>query len=215
MKPWLFDILACPIDKHFPLKLYIFSFETNSNDFNSFLEILKNRNLEFIKDEEIIEISQEGGIYFIKDNIIIKKTELETYINLIILSINELDNIFNKSQNKVSKNCFEIISTKIKTKILNYKENFDPNTLDQIIPELYFLNKIKLETEIESGLLFCTKCNRWYPIIETIPQMLPDEYRNEKKEIEFLQTIKNLLDEEFFNQDLKPFNLKKTHSPVV
>ena len=33
MKPWLFDILACPIDKHYPLKLYIFKFETNRDEF--------------------------------------------------------------------------------------------------------------------------------------------------------------------------------------
>ncbi|KKM25652.1 hypothetical protein LCGC14_1592820, partial [marine sediment metagenome] len=51
------------------------------------------------------------------------------------------------------------------------------------------------------------KCKRWYPIIETIPQMLPDNYRDEIKEINFLKTNKNLLNEEFFNQDLKPFNI--------
>ena len=75
------------------------------------------------------------------------------------------------------------------------------------MPELYFLNKIKTETEIETGVLFCQKCNRWYPIIDTIPQMLPDEFRNEEKEIEFLQNNRNLLNEEFLNQDLKPFNI--------
>ncbi|GAG67551.1 unnamed protein product [marine sediment metagenome] len=49
-------------------------------------------------------------------------------------------------------------------------------------------------------------CNRWYPIIDTIPQMLPDEFRSKEKEIKFLQNNRNLLDEEFLNQDLKPFN---------
>ncbi|MBY8989476.1 MAG: hypothetical protein KGD58_01875 [Candidatus Lokiarchaeota archaeon] len=207
MKPWLFDILACPIDKFFPLKLYIFSFETNSNDFNTFIEILKKRDLEFIKKEAIIEINKENGHFFIKDNIVIEKTELKEYLNLIILSINELDNIYNKSHDKESKRSFDIISTQIKPKILNYNENIDPNNLDEIIPELFFLNKIKLETEIESGILFCNKCKRWFPIIDTIPQMLPDEFRNEKKDVEFLQTNKNLLNEEFLNKDLKPFKL--------
>ena len=207
MKPWLFDILACPIDKFFPLKLYIFSFETNTNDFNNFIAILEKRDLEFIKKEGIIEINQKDGKYFIKDNIVIEKTELKNYLNLIVSSINELDNIYNRSQNKESKLCFEIITTKIKSKILAYSENIDLNNFDKIIPELYFLNKIKLETEIESGLLFCNECKRWFPIIDTIPQMLPDEFRNEKKDIEFLQTNKNLLNEEFFNKDLKPFKL--------
>ncbi|HEC38908.1 MAG TPA: hypothetical protein ENI29_11785, partial [bacterium] len=83
----------------------------------------------------------------------------------------------------------------------------DPTKLNNIIPELYFLNKIKLEIEIESGLLFCKNCKRWYPIIDTIPQMLPDEYRNEEEEISFLENNRNLLDKEFFNQELKPFNI--------
>ena len=57
MKPWLFDILACPIDKYFPLKLYIFSFETKTNDFNNFIEVFDKRNLDFIKQDALIEIS--------------------------------------------------------------------------------------------------------------------------------------------------------------
>ena len=69
---------------------------------------------------------------------------------------------------------------------------------------------MKTEIEIETGLLFCAQCKRWYPIIETIPQMLPDEYRNEKKEIEFLKTNKDLLDSTFFNQNLKPYNLNSS-----
>ena len=60
MKPWLFDILACPIDKHFPLNLYIFSFETETEEFTNFLKIFKNKELEIIKNENIIEISQNG-----------------------------------------------------------------------------------------------------------------------------------------------------------
>ena len=44
MKPWLFDILACPIDKLFPLKLYIFSFETKPKELSSFIEIYEKRD---------------------------------------------------------------------------------------------------------------------------------------------------------------------------
>ena len=207
MKPWLFDILACPIDKFYPLQLYIFSFETDTNDFNTFIELLEKRDLEFIKKEAIIEINHENDVFYIRDNIIIEKNELKNYLELIIASINELDNIHNKSQQKESNLCFELISSKIKNKILDYNKNLNPIKIDQILPELFFLNKIKLETEIESGLLLCQKCNRWYPIIDTIPQMLPDEFRNKKKDIEFLQSKKNLLNKEFFNKDLKPFKL--------
>ena len=207
MKPWLFDILACPIDKNFPLQMYIFSFETKPIDFQTFIEIYQKRNIDFLKKEELIEIYQENEKIFMKDNVIIERAELKDYVNLVILSIKELENIFDRTGNITSKECFKILKSIIKLKILEFSEKMNPNQLDDIIPELYFLNKIKVETEIESGLLFCKKCNRWYPIIETIPQMLPDEYRNKEKEIEFLKINKNLLDEEFLNQDLKPFNL--------
>jgi uncharacterized protein YbaR (Trm112 family) len=207
MKPWLFDILACPIDKNFPLKMYIFSFETKPIDFRAFIEIYQKRNIDFLKNEELIEVFQENEKIFMKDNVIIERVELKDYVNLVILSIEELENIFDKTTNIPSKECFKILKSIIKLKILEFSEKMNPNQIDDIIPELYFLNKIKMETEIESGLLFCKKCNRWYPIIETIPQMLPDEYRNKEKEIEFLKINKNLLDEEFLNQDLKPFNL--------
>ena len=40
---------------------------------------------------------------------------------------------------------------------------------------------------VYEGVLFCTKCSRFYPIIEEIPIMLPDELRNKKQEVEFLK----------------------------
>lgn len=33
------------------------------------------------------------------------------------------------------------------------------------------------ETIISEGVLRCSKCNRWYPIIDSIPRMLPDSMR--------------------------------------
>ncbi len=195
------------MDKHFPLKLFIFSFETNQDEFQSFLEIYERRDVDYIKKQKIIEISKEKDNIFLKDNITIEKNQIEDYFKLILSSINELKNIIDKTSNKVSKRCFFLILNEINRKVLDFSKTLDINGIGNVFPELYLLNKIKLETEIESGLLFCEKCKRWFPIIETIPQMLPDEYRDEKKDIQFLKTNKNLLDEEFFKQDLKPFNM--------
>ena len=46
---------------------------------------------------------------------------------------------------------------------------------------------------VSEGALFCTKCSRFYPIIEDIPIMLPDELRNKKQEMEFLKNNKDNL----------------------
>ena len=207
MKPWLFDILACPIDKSFPLELYVFSLETRSEDIQSFVKIYKTRNIDVINDEDIINIyNEEGGQYY-KDNIVIQKQKLEEYLELIISSIDELEHINDNSPSKLITRYLDILKTEIKEKIIKFSKNPEDKQFNQILPELYLLNKFKLEIEIKSGILFCKKCERWYPIIETIPQMLPDNYRDKKKEIEFLKNNKNLLNKEFFYQDLKPFNI--------
>lgn len=208
MKPWLFDILACPIDKHFPLKLYIFSYETTENEFNAFLDVYENRNLDMIKREEIIDISKHDDILFIKDGISIKEIPLSDYLNLIIVSIKELYNLIDKTEIGSVKKCLDILTKNVIEKVSNLsKEHLSLNKIENILPELYLVNKFKLDTEIESGLMFCEECLRWFPILESIPQMLPDEYRDKENDLQFLKNHKNLFDPEFFKQNLHPYNL--------
>ncbi len=207
MKPWLCDILACPIDKFFPLDLYIFSFETTKDEFKEIIKVYENRDINRIKDEDIIQIQEEKGVLYLKDDIVIERSSVEVYLNLIISSVKEVDKLHDKSSIQLSKQCFRIIRQDIKDKLVNFVDNREFEKIENILPELYLINKIKTETEINTGLLFCEECKRWYPIIESIPQMLPDEYRDEKAEIQFLKTNKDLLDSAFFKQNLKPFNL--------
>ena len=49
---------------------------------------------------------------------------------------------------------------------------------------LYVDEKDELVIE---GALYCTECSRYFPIIEEIPIMLPDELRDKKQDIEFLK----------------------------
>ncbi|MFW9784022.1 MAG: Trm112 family protein [Candidatus Heimdallarchaeota archaeon] len=207
MKTWLFDVLACPIDKHFPLELYIFSYANKIGDFESFLNVYKQRDLEVIKKDSIIKIYKEGEIVYISDGIVLEKTPFDRYIELLLSSINELNYINDQSKDKISGLCFNLIKNEIREKLIEFLKNFAAKKVENLIPEFFFVNKIKLEVEINSGLLLCPKCKRWYPIIDTIPQMLPDEFRNRTKELEFLKTNKNLLNDEFFKQDLRPFNI--------
>ena len=53
---------------------------------------------------------------------------------------------------------------------------------------------------IVDGSLFCSKCNRFYPIIDEIPVMLPDELRKQNEDIEFLSKwIKKLPEKIIYN----------------
>lgn len=44
---------------------------------------------------------------------------------------------------------------------------------------------------ITDGVLFCNKCYRFYPIIDEIPVLLPDELREKQKDIDFLHKWHN------------------------
>jgi uncharacterized protein YbaR (Trm112 family) len=59
--------------------------------------------------------------------------------------------------------------------------------------ELFEINE--KDNIVSEGVLFCSKCSRFYPIIEEIPIMLPDELRDKKQEIGFLKNYKDKLPE--------------------
>jgi len=70
--------------------------------------------------------------------------------------------------------------------------------------ELY---EMKTDADIIiDGALFCNKCARFYPIIDEIPIMLPDELRNKNNDIQFLQQWKDKLPSKIINSG-KPWHL--------
>jgi uncharacterized protein len=62
------------------------------------------------------------------------------------------------------------------------------------------------EAVVEDGLLFCPKCSRFYPIIDEIPIMLPDELRNKQQDIEFLHRWHHKLPAEILH-DANPWHI--------
>ena len=62
------------------------------------------------------------------------------------------------------------------------------------------------EIIITEGILFCSRCSRYYPIIEEIPIMLPDELREKTKDIEFLQRWRDKIPEKIIKYG-KPWSL--------
>ncbi|HXW02563.1 MAG TPA: Trm112 family protein [Candidatus Nitrosotenuis sp.] len=62
--------------------------------------------------------------------------------------------------------------------------------IDKQFPLEIVETKSKDQIVIE-GALYCAKCSRFYPIIEEIPIMLPDELRDKKQDIDFLEKNKD------------------------
>lgn len=89
--------------------------------------------------------------------------------------------------------------------------------IDKSYPlKLYTLSEEKREAktkegvvswnEVVEGVLVCPNCGRWYPIIDEIPELLPDELRDRDREVKFLEKNAKKLPEEVVKKGL-PFNL--------
>ncbi len=61
--------------------------------------------------------------------------------------------------------------------------------------------------EIVEGLLFCPSCKRWYPIIDEIPRMLPDNLRKREEDLKFLEKNRSKIPKEVLESGL-PVNMK-------
>lgn len=62
--------------------------------------------------------------------------------------------------------------------------------------------------EISDGILLCQSCARWYPIMEDIPRMLPDDLRNKNQDVAFLSRWRSEIPKTVLDSG-KPFNLKQ------
>jgi len=60
--------------------------------------------------------------------------------------------------------------------------------------------------EIVEGILICPNCNRWYPIRDEIPHMLPDELRSKEEDLAFLRKHKDRVPREVLESG-RPFRL--------
>lgn len=133
MKKHMLDILACPIDKNYPLEL---------------IEL----NVKELEKDKIKE-------------------------NYHPLNSDENNNIVKKNKNSGGVN-----------KVNEIKHNDE-----------------KVIVVID-GILYCKKCSRFYPIIDEIPIMLPDELREKEKDLQFLKKWKHTIPEEILTQS-NPWHL--------
>ena len=63
-----------------------------------------------------------------------------------------------------------------------------------------------IKLEIKTGVLYCSNCKRWYPIIDEIPRLLPDNYRKKEEDVEFLNMYRDKIPDEI-KMNGKPYNL--------
>jgi uncharacterized protein YbaR (Trm112 family) len=133
MKKHMLDILACPIDKNYPLEL---------------IEL----NVKELEKDKIKE-------------------------NYHPLNSEENNNIVKKNRNSGGGN-----------KVNAIKQNDE-----------------KVIVVID-GILYCKKCSRFYPIIDEIPIMLPDELREKEIDLQFLKKWKHTIPEEILTQS-NPWHL--------
>lgn len=68
------------------------------------------------------------------------------------------------------------------------------------------LQVFKESGEINEGILVCDSCKRWYPIIDDIPHMLPDDLRKPDEDLKFLERWKEKIPAEIAERG-EPFNL--------
>ena len=212
MKLWLLEILACPIDKAFPLELTVLKWqdEENSDDkINQLIEMYKNGQVLPPKTETPLhlEIKDDNKIY-INDFLILKPTPFNEYLQELIQKLAELDLVHDLSQwqGKIAlKLCSETIKGNLQDALnkITKMNKTSPTQEEQensekkmkiyegIILDLEFLNLFKYNLEIDEGVIKCPKCKRWFPIFETIPQMLPDEVRNSETDLKFKEKWKS------------------------
>jgi uncharacterized protein YbaR (Trm112 family) len=225
MKPWLLEILACPIDKHYPLDLSVFVIE----DLEAFLKKVGSleemkKDLSFFfknnigEDESgsnvaVINFEDSSKELLVFDTLVRKPSPPGTYLERIQASIDELQPIVDYSNEKVKGTIAALIALKGKLQKAQVAVSAGSSTpteqrkaIAALEKDLILLNWFKQAVEIESGVMVCTKCHRWFPIRDSIPQMLPDELRKEKYDKQFLETWKDKLNPDVVKTGI-PFHL--------
>jgi len=182
----LLNILACPIDKHHPLEAYFYSWET--------------------PEDELEKINKDAGT----PNTHFKKQygHLAKQIVDGTISLDALNEIRDQTGSMHSVDLYLDVKKFIDK--LGFEDDKSEENLLARYPEgmdvLYrYLNLV----EVEEGLIRCPECSRWYPIgsaVETIPELMPDDLREEERDMEFLKKWASKLPEEVKERG-EPFNL--------
>jgi len=186
LKPWLLNILACPIDKHHPLEARFFSWDTSQ--------------------EELRKIASEAGepsTHFKKSYKHLAKQLRDETISLAAMRAVE---DMTGSEDSAGLLAGAVEATTRLGAVLDLSEEKLLQDYPDDIDRLYrFLNLV----EVDAGLLVCPECARWYPIgsaVETIPELLPDDLRERDRDLAWLERWRALVPASVLERG-EPFNL--------
>lgn len=166
MKPWLLNVLACPIDKHHPLEAYFYKWETT--------------------EEELEKINREAGKpnrYFSK-----QYRHLAKQISDATISPPSIKAVKDQTDTSYTLE-LQADAWKFLDRLEFEEEKTEDNLLGKYLEGIDVLYRYLNLIEVEEGLLRCPVCSRWYPIgssVETIPELMPDDLRDEEKDTAWL-----------------------------
>lgn len=167
LKPWLLNILACPIDKHHPLDAYFYTWET--------------------PEDELKKINDDAGKasqYFSK-----QYKHLASQIEDSTISLVSIKAAKDMTDSPHTADLYLDVKKFIER--LEYEEDkTEANLLSKYPEGLDVLYRYLNLVEVDQGLIVCPECGRWYPIgsaVETIPELMPDDLRERERDIEFLK----------------------------
>ena len=189
MRPWLLNVLACPICKHHPLEAYFFKWETPEEDMRIIVEQSRKPSKFFLKSyRHMLGQIFDETITFEPIQRIRDLTGGASSQALLEEALDALRSLIHTKEEGRSKK--EVIA------------NFGPE-----VDSLYrYLNLI----DVEEGLLICENCSRWYPIgssVTSVPEMLPDNLREKENDLGFLRKWEEKVPKEVSERG-KPFNLQ-------
>jgi len=114
-------------------------------------------------------------------------------LELIELNVKELE-----KEDKLKEN-YHLLNNDENTPIVKKNNNGEGNKANEI-------KRNEKVTIVIDGILYCKKCSRFYPIIDEIPIMLPDELREKEKDLQFLTKWKQSIPEEILTNS-NPWHL--------
>jgi uncharacterized protein YbaR (Trm112 family) len=187
MKPWLLNILACPIDKHHPLEAHFFAWETSEEEIKKNAGNTRTPSSKHEKNyKNLAKQLTDGTISPLALKNITDSSESQSSKRLLTAALDAIAHI-------------EGTSDKSEKELINEH----PEDIDALNRYLHLL-------EVDAGLLVCPECDRWYPIgsaVETIPEMLPDDLREKDRDLKWMVKWSNLIPTNVLEEG-NPYNIK-------